>query len=98
MWTRYVNRHVHLGVRALTCTYLRAAGLLYAEVHIFAVFSRCNAAGRIYMASKTGSYYQYPLTCVCFSVHLHVYSPVNEEAKFILWPLCATTVSVRAGQ
>lgn len=77
------------------------------------VFSRCNAAGRIYMTSKTGSYYQYPLTCVYFSVHLHaclyvcevcavedsrasVYSPVNEEAKFILWPLYA--MSVKTGQ
>lgn len=77
-----------MGVRALTHMCLYVA---YAYGHISVMFCRCNAAGRIYMASKTGSYYQYPLTRVYFSVHLHVYSPVNREAKFNLWPLSAIT-------
>lgn len=97
MWTCCINRHVLLGVCALARTCLHTAGLVYAYGHIFVVFSRCNAAGRIYMASKTGSYYQYPLTRVCFSVHLHVYSPVNKEAKFILWPLYATAFQRQLG-
>lgn len=97
MWTCCINRHAHLGVCALARTCLHTAGLVYAYGDIFVVFSRCNAAGRIYMASKTGSYYQYPLTRVCFSVHLHVYSPVNKEAKFILWPLYVTAFQRQLG-
>lgn len=69
------------------CVCTHTCVFICAYSHIFVVFSRCSADGRIYMASKTGSYYQYPLTRVYFSVHLHVYSPVNREAKFILRPL-----------
>lgn len=63
---------------------------LHAGGHILAALlsSRCTGTGRLYMASKTGSYYQRPLTRVCtFLVHLRVYGPADKEAKFILCPL-----------
>lgn len=69
---------------------------LHTRNHIFAALlsTRCSAAGRLYMASKTGSYYQRPLTRLCaFLVHLRVYGPADKEAKFILCPLSVTSQS-----
>lgn len=96
MWTCYSRANV----RVCVCMRLQRGHALpvpfQACDHIFSVllFSRCNAAGRLYKASKTGSYYQRPLTCVCtFLVHLRVYGPADKETKFILCPLSVTPQS-----